>query len=62
MRLRETLLTLAAKLAGLGYQTDAGAAELQKATALIEKSANRREALEDILWALLNSNEFLFNH
>ena len=31
MRLRETLLTLAAKLAGLGYQTDAGAADLQRA-------------------------------
>jgi hypothetical protein len=31
MRLRETLLTLAARLVGLGYQTDAGAAELQKA-------------------------------
>ena len=30
MRLRETLLTLAAKLADLGYQTDAGASELQK--------------------------------
>ena len=30
MRLRETLLTLAARLAGLGYQTEAGAAELQK--------------------------------
>ena len=30
MRLRETLLTLAAKLAGLGYQTDAGAADLQQ--------------------------------
>lgn len=30
MRLRETLLTLAAKLAALGYQTEAGAAELQK--------------------------------
>lgn len=30
MRLRETLLTLAAKLVSLGYQTDAGAAELQK--------------------------------
>ena len=30
MRLRETLLTLAAKLAGLGYQSEAGAAELQK--------------------------------
>ena len=30
MRLRETLLTLAAKLADLGYQTDAGSSELQK--------------------------------
>jgi hypothetical protein len=30
MRLRETLLTLAAKLADLGYQADAGASELQK--------------------------------
>lgn len=30
MRLRETLLTLAAKLASLGYQTDAGAADLQQ--------------------------------
>jgi hypothetical protein len=30
MRLRETLLTLAAKLAGLGYQTDVGAADLQQ--------------------------------
>ena len=29
MRLREALLTLAAKLAGLGYQTDASAADLQ---------------------------------
>jgi hypothetical protein len=30
MRLRETLLTLAAKLAGLGYQSDASAADLQQ--------------------------------
>ena len=30
MRLREALLTLAAKLVGLGYQTDAGAADLQQ--------------------------------
>ena len=30
MRLRETLLTLAAKLADLGYQTDASASDLQK--------------------------------
>lgn len=37
-------------------------AELQDATGLIEKASNRRNAVEDILWALLNSNEFLFNH
>ena len=37
-------------------------AELQDASGLIEKAVNRRHAVEDILWALLNSNEFLFNH
>lgn len=37
-------------------------AESQDATGVIEKAANRRHAVEDILWALLNSNEFLFNH
>jgi hypothetical protein len=37
-------------------------AERQDAAALIEKSSNRRQAIEDLLWALLNANEFLFNH
>ena len=36
--------------------------ELKDATELIEKAANRRHAVEDIMWALLNSNEFLFDH
>jgi len=26
------------------------------------KSANAREAYEDIMWMLLNTKEFLFNH
>jgi hypothetical protein len=29
---------------------------------IIERAENRREGLEDILWALINSREFLFNH
>ncbi len=37
-------------------------AELQEAVAQIEKAADRRMALEDVLWTLLNSKEFLFNH
>jgi hypothetical protein len=36
--------------------------ELQDAVDLIEKAPNRRVALEDLLWTLLNSKEFLFNH
>jgi len=36
--------------------------ELAIAVEQIDKSMNRRAALEDILWTLLNSKEFLFNH
>ena len=32
------------------------------AMAHIEKSENPRTAYEDILWALVNTKEFLFNH
>jgi len=26
------------------------------------EAGNRREAIEDILWSLLNTKEFVFNH
>jgi len=29
---------------------------------LVSKSANKREAWEAVLWALLNTNEFLFRY
>jgi hypothetical protein len=38
------------------------AEELADAVAWMEKSASRRAAIEDLLWTLLNSKEFLFNH
>jgi hypothetical protein len=38
------------------------AVELGAATAYIEKVKNDKQAYEDILWAIINTKEFLFNH
>jgi hypothetical protein len=37
-------------------------AELEKAQAYVEKSPNQQQGLEDVLWVILNSKEFMFNH
>jgi hypothetical protein len=36
--------------------------ELQIALRHVEKTENKQQAYEDILWALINTKEFLFNH
>ena len=36
--------------------------ELDRLLPLLGEGSNRRQALEDIFWALLNGREFLFNH
>jgi hypothetical protein len=38
------------------------AVELGAAQAYIEKVKNDKQAYEDILWAIINTKEFLFNH
>lgn len=37
-------------------------AELEKTVAYIGRQKERKQALEDVLWVILNSKEFLFNH
>ncbi len=36
--------------------------EVTKVAEIINRAPNRREGVEDLLWALCNSREFLFNH
>lgn len=39
-----------------------GAEELRIAADQVSKVGGRKQALEDVLWALINTQEFLFNH
>jgi hypothetical protein len=39
-----------------------GAAEAQTALAMLKAAPTPREGVQDLLWALLNSREFFFNH
>jgi hypothetical protein len=46
--------------AAFGRQPSAD--EEQTAAKLVAKAPTRKEGLEDLLWSLCNSKEFLFNH
>jgi hypothetical protein len=47
-------------LATVSRRPDSGEAE--RASKFIAGAGSRKEGMEDLLWSLLNSSEFLFNH
>jgi hypothetical protein len=44
------------------FARPASDAEMSAAVSYLKAKPNRREAYEDIVWSLINSKEFLFNH
>ncbi|HEV3023442.1 MAG TPA: S-layer protein, partial [Pirellulales bacterium] len=44
------------------YARPPAADELELTLAHLAQAENKQQALEDILWALVNTKEFLFNH
>jgi hypothetical protein len=44
------------------YSRAPSSAEAEKIASKLAGSPDQTKALQDLFWALLNSNEFLFNH
>ena len=44
------------------YSRPPAAAELQRTENHVERLKDKRPALEDVLWAIVNTKEFMFNH
>ncbi len=51
-----------AELYVTAYSRQPSESELSKAVDFVETQEDKRKALEDVLWTILNSKEFMFNH
>ena len=62
VRAKKTMPEVVEELYFTAYARRPTKTELEKATAYVGKQENRQQALEDVLWVILNSKEFMFNH
>ena len=59
---KKTTLEIIEELYLTAYARRPSQAERDKTAAYVGRQKDRRQALEDVLWVLLNSKEFMFNH
>jgi hypothetical protein len=62
VKAKKTTPDVAEELYLTAYARRPSKAEQEKTVAYVEKEQNRQQALEDVLWVILNSKEFMFNH
>jgi hypothetical protein len=59
---KKTIRAIIEELYLTAYARRPSAAELRRTVNHVERQKDERQALEDVLWAILNTKEFMFNH
>jgi hypothetical protein len=62
MKEKKPILDTIEELYLSAYSRRPNAEEMKRTLAHVERAANKQQALEDVLWAILNTKEFMFNH
>jgi len=62
MKAKKPLRDIVEELYLTAYSRSPSAEEMRRTLAHAERLDNKQQALEDVLWAILNTKEFMFNH
>jgi hypothetical protein len=62
MKAKKTMPEIVEELYLTAYSRYPTPEELKRTLKSIEKAENKQQAVEDVLWAILNTREFMFNH
>jgi hypothetical protein len=59
---KKTPKEMVTELFVVAYSRPPTSAELNRALAYVDGAKDKQKAIEDVLWVILNSKEFMFNH